>query len=64
MLHRSPRPRQTINPGVVNRLLREDLVEIVRLPSPFANSRDQKIEHLTITEAGIGAIAKAEAIHG
>ena len=47
-----PEPRIGVNPGVVNRLLREDLVELVQLPSPFKSHRGGVTEHLRITEAG------------
>lgn len=41
-----------INPGVMNRFRREDLVEIVRLPSPYKSHTDW----VQITEAGKAAI--------
>jgi hypothetical protein len=47
-----PRPRVVFNPGVVNRLEREDLVEVVRLASPFSSHRGKLIDHLRITDAG------------
>lgn len=55
----SPVPRQSVNPGVVNRLQREDLVESVDLPSPFKVHKGASIEHLRITSAGLQAIKKA-----
>ena len=48
---RSPAPRQSINPGVVNRLLREDLVEMVDLPSPYKTVKGL-VSHLRVTAAG------------
>lgn len=51
-LARRPDARQNLNPGVSNRLLREDLVESVQLPSPFTSHKGKLIEHLQITEAG------------
>lgn len=51
-----PTPRSRINPGVVNRLEREDLAKIVRLPSPFKTHKGRLIEHMQITEAGRVAI--------
>ncbi len=48
----SPCPRQAVNPGVANRLFREELVESVMLPSPFATHAGKLLEHLRITEAG------------
>lgn len=47
-----PVPSQDVNPGVVNRLLREALVECVQLPSPFKSHKGRLIEHLKATEAG------------
>lgn len=51
-----PVPRQAVNPGVANRLLREALVEEVMLPSPFRTHRGRPLAHLRITEAGRAAI--------
>lgn len=51
-LARRPDARQNLNPGVSNRLLRENLVESVQLPSPFASHKGKLIEHLQATEAG------------
>jgi len=48
----SPKPRQSINPGVVNRLLIEDLVKIVQLPSPYTKNKNKPIDFLKITKAG------------
>ena len=42
-------PRSEVNPGCVDRLTREDLVEIVTLPQG-------RIQYLRITEAGRKAI--------
>jgi len=47
-----PCPRQAVNPGVSDRLLREDLVEVVMLPSPFKTHGGKLLEHLEITDAG------------
>ena len=52
-IDRSPVPQCAVNPGVVNRLKREELVEIVMLPSPFKTHKGRKIAHLEITEEGI-----------
>lgn len=49
---RSPEPTVGVNPGVINRLMRENLVEIVRLPSPFKTHKAKAIDHLQITDAG------------
>ncbi len=51
-LWHGPMPRQQINPGVVNRLEREELVRNVMLDSPYVTSAGKKIQHLEITEAG------------
>ena len=51
-INNRPRPRQQINPGVVNRLLREVLVEVVLLPSPYAIHKGGLIDHLQITAQG------------
>lgn len=44
----APRPRQSINPGLVALLLREGLAESVQLPSPFKIHKGKSIEHLCI----------------
>ncbi|MEY2632351.1 MAG: Caulobacter phage CcrBL9 [Pseudomonadota bacterium] len=51
-LANKPCPRQAVNPGVADRLLREALVESVTLPSPFKTHAGRPIEHLRITDAG------------
>jgi len=38
-LERTSRPKYEINPGVVNRLLREQLVELVDRPTPDLRGR-------------------------
>lgn len=53
-----PIPRQELNPGVANRLLREALVESVDLPSPYATHKGRRIEHLRATAAGLDRLAK------
>lgn len=55
-----PRPRQTINPGIVHRLFRGVLVSSVMLPSPFKTHKGAEIEHLAITEAGRSAVAERD----
>lgn len=50
-LEAGPVPRQSINPGVCNRLLREQLVEEVQLPSPFKTHRGRLIPHLRLPES-------------
>lgn len=49
-------PRLGLNPGIANRLLREALVESVRLPSPYKTHGGKLIEHLAITSAGRAAL--------
>jgi len=54
----APVPRQEVNPGVANRLEREELVRGLQLKSPYA-SRKGTVEHLEITEAGRSALAES-----
>lgn len=56
VLARGPRPASEINPGVVNRLLRGELVELVVLPSPYVKHKGRNIEHLRITTLGLASI--------
>lgn len=51
-LDHGPRPCQDFNPGVSNRLLREELVASVFLPSPFKSHKGAVIEHLMLTVVG------------
>jgi hypothetical protein len=51
-LSHGPKPRQALNAGVANRLLRGELVEPVLLPSPYKSHRGAQIEHLRLTKAG------------
>jgi hypothetical protein len=51
-------PRQEINPGVVNKLVKEKLARIVLAPTPYA-TRKGTIEWLIATDAGrTAALAK------
>lgn len=59
-LCRAPIPCAGVNPGVINRLMREELAEIVSLPSPFKVHRGGECPHLQITDKGRRAI-EAEA---
>lgn len=52
----SPAPRQAFNPGVVGRLQRDELIEIVELPSPYPAQIGQRIEFARITEKGRKAV--------
>lgn len=54
-LHK-PRPTQQINAGVINRLLREALIEIEDRPSPYATGRGRMIPHARITAAGLAVL--------
>jgi hypothetical protein len=49
---RQPVPCSSVNPGVMNRLEREGLIERFMHASPFRVHRGRKIEHLMITAAG------------
>lgn len=53
----APLPRVGMNPGVVNRLLREALVEEVLLPSPYKLHKGRVITHLRVTDAGKAKIS-------
>jgi len=44
-------PRSSINPGVVHRLLRGGLVEVVSLPSPYRTHKGALIDHLRAVTA-------------
>ena len=48
----APVPRNTLNPGVANRLLRGGLVGSAMLTSPYKNHMGKDIEHFRITAAG------------
>lgn len=45
-------PTMDFNPGVVNRLLREELAEIFTAPSPYRSSKGRTVQFLRITDAG------------
>lgn len=53
-----PMPSHEVNPGTVDRLLREDLVEIVSLPGSGKVVR--QIPHLQITDAGRQVLTRAK----
>lgn len=55
MVH-APIPKAEVNAGVQDRLLREDLVEWVNLPSPY-KTKPGLYPHLRITDHGRAAIA-------
>jgi hypothetical protein len=52
LLEEAPVPCSKVNPGIINRLDREDLAEVVDLPSPFRAHRGGTCPHLQITQAG------------
>jgi len=51
-----PVPRQSVNPGVANRLLREGLVSEVQTVSPFKRHKGGSITHLQITADGLARV--------
>lgn len=53
-----PLPRQEVNAGISNRLLRGGLVESVDLPSPYASHKRRCIEHLRVSVAGIARLSE------
>jgi hypothetical protein len=53
---RTPQTAISINPGVVDRLKREDLVELVMLPSPYKSHAGGDCWHLRITAKGMAAL--------
>ncbi len=55
-----PVPSQSVNPGIANRLMRENLVEIVSLPSPFVSHKGKDISHLKITQAGVDRLLELD----
>ena len=59
-LKAGPRPRQSFNPGVADRLTRgaEPLAEEVSLPSPYKSAKGSKARHLRITQAGVAELAE------
>ncbi len=54
-LRDAPVPRQQVNPGVADRLLRGELVEEQMLPSPYKTRRGL-VAFLAITPAGLAEI--------
>jgi hypothetical protein len=55
---KTPAPVMTINAGVVNRLMRENLAEIVSLPSPYKKHKGGNCDHLQITDEGLKRLKK------
>jgi len=58
-IEQAPVPTLALNPGVVDRLLRESLVEIVQLPSPYKKHKGGTCAHLRITDAGRQALKQS-----
>lgn len=50
-LRTRPLPRQELNPGVLNRLYREGLIEDVDLPSPYKKHKGAKIRFVRARSA-------------
>ena len=51
-LLRGPIPANEINAGVINRFMREDLAELVMLPSPYKSHKGSNTNHVQITDKG------------
>ena len=56
LLSHAPRPAQEINPGVIRRLLCDDLIEIVDFVSPYSAHKGGTCNHAMITQAGRAAL--------
>jgi hypothetical protein len=56
-----PLPTSTVNPGVVDRLTREGLAEVVDLRSPFKTHQGKRIPHLQITALGRAVVEAGNA---
>ena len=54
-----PIPYSQINAGVINRLMLDEYVECITLPSPFKTHKGQKIRHIAITATGRGFLAES-----
>ncbi len=57
----SPVPAQTINPGVIARLQRDELIEFADLPSPFPTHQGRSIQFARITAKGRGLLFPPDA---
>lgn len=58
----NPVPAQSVNPGVIARLLRDELIEFADLPSPFPTHKGRSIQFARITDKGRGLLFKPEVI--
>lgn len=54
-LRSGPIPRSDLNPGIVDRLLREGCTEIADLPSPYRTHKGKLIPHLRLIEGAAEA---------
>ena len=52
-----PIPKARINPGVVDRLSREGLIDFVQLPSPFKKDKGGTTTHLRLRALAAGGEA-------
>lgn len=59
LAYEGPQPRQEFNPGVCDRLLREDLVLVSDLVSPYKSHKGNLVAHLVIRHAGRKALEAA-----
>lgn len=59
-LKRGPVPKVSINAGVSNRFLREELAEFVNLPSPFTSHKGRNTPFMQITDAGLARLAEKD----
>ena len=57
-LRSGPLPAQSFNPGVIDRLLRESLIELKDGPSPYRTKPGVR-SYAHITEAALAALSKA-----
>jgi hypothetical protein len=57
----APVPRQELNPGVANRLLRGNLAAQHLLPSPYKTHKGRPIAHLSATDFGREKLAQRAA---
>jgi hypothetical protein len=56
-----PIPCSGVNPGIVSRLQRSGLVELILLPSPYPTHRgNRRIAHLALTDAGVSHLRELE----
>lgn len=62
-LSHGPKPRQELNPGIADRLLRGGLVESALLVSQYKTHGGKRIEHLRLTKAGHDAALASHKPH-